>query len=232
MMLILTCEHGGNEIPEAYSSIFAEAGEQLNSHRGYDPGALDLFYELRELADFAFFETNSRLLVELNRSLHHQQLFSEFSRPLSKASKNAILEEYYFPYRREVEQQIHDRLNEGGKVLHLSVHSFTPVLQGETRNADIGLLFDPKRQQEKQFCKGFKNAILEQDPELKLRFNYPYRGTADGFTTYLRKKFPQNYLGIELEVNQKYAKENKMELRLKQLIFKALSSVLGSIISG
>jgi hypothetical protein len=36
-----------------------------------------------------------------------------------------------------------------------------------------------------------------------VRRNYPYRGTADGFTTYLRRQFSaRKYLGIELEVNQ------------------------------
>jgi hypothetical protein len=35
--------------------------------------------------------------------------------------------------------------------------------------------------------------------------NYPYQGTSDGFTTHLRKKFPDSqYVGIELEVNQKH----------------------------
>jgi hypothetical protein len=38
-----------------------------------------------------------------------------------------------------------------------------------------------------------------------VKMNQPYKGTDDGFTTYLRKKFdPEHYAGIELEVNQKY----------------------------
>ena len=228
MKLVLTCEHAGNDIPEEYFSLFREAEGELNSHRGYDPGALDLFCDLKELADFDIFQTESRLFIELNRSLHHKQLFSEFTRALPKPSKNAILEAYYFPYRQEVEQQIYDRLMKGEQVIHLSVHSFTPVLDGEKRNADIGLLFDPSRSEEKEFCSSFKNAILEQDPQLHIRFNYPYLGTADGFTTYLREKFPRNYCGIELEVNQNFEISNKMDEKLKSVIFKALSKVLGS----
>lgn len=226
MKLVLTCEHAGNEIPEEFLPLFREAVEQLNSHRGYDPGALDLFFSLKDLADFDLFQTQSRLLVELNRSLHHPQLFSEYTKQLPKTSKNAILEEYYFPYRREVEQQISDRLAQAEQVLHLSVHSFTPVLNGKTRDADIGLLYDPKREEEKEFCRRFKNALFEQDPQLRVRYNYPYLGTADGFTTYLRKKFRKNYCGIELEVNQKFVSENKMDKLLKNVIFKALQSEL------
>lgn len=33
--------------------------------------------------------------------------------------------------------------------------------------------------------------------------NYPYLGKSDGFTTSLRKQFPFQYIGIELEINQK-----------------------------
>jgi hypothetical protein len=37
-----------------------------------------------------------------------------------------------------------------------------------------------------------------------VRFNYPYRGVNDGFTTANRRVFaPQEYLGVEIEVNQK-----------------------------
>jgi len=37
-----------------------------------------------------------------------------------------------------------------------------------------------------------------------VRRNFPYKGCNDGFTSTLRKKFPNDaYLGIELEINQK-----------------------------
>jgi hypothetical protein len=40
-------------------------------------------------------------------------------------------------------------------------------------------------------------------PELRIRCNYPYRGTADGLVRSLRHRFSyQDYLGLELEVNQ------------------------------
>ena len=38
---------------------------------------------------------------------------------------------------------------------------------------------------------------------MKVRFNYPYKGTSDGLTTTLRKKFGPRYVGIEIEINQK-----------------------------
>jgi hypothetical protein len=51
-----------------------------------------------------------------------------------------------------------------------------------------------------------------------VRYNYPYLGKMDGFTTYLRKQFISNYIGIELEVNQKYVKENKLDVEICELL--------------
>lgn len=222
MKLLLSCEHGGNEIPEEYLGNFPNAEEVLNTHRGFDPGALDLFMHLRSLAVFHCHSTTSRLLVELNRSLHHPNLFSEFTRCLSQSEKKEIIENHYFPYRNEAERKIENWVEEGEKVLHVSVHSFTPVLSGVTRNADIGILFDPARTKEKILAGRWKENLKIIAPHLRVRFNYPYRGTSDGFTTYLRKKFPVNYLGVELEVNQKYSEANKMNSSLKSSIFKVL----------
>jgi len=224
--LILTCEHGGNEIPPDYLPLFETAKQVLDSHRGYDPGALDLFKALQDLAWFQKFHTVSRLLVELNRSLHHPQLFSEFTKKLPSEEKKKILQEYYFPYRSAVEDHIQKCLFQGENVLHLSIHSFTPQLNGEVRNADIGLLYDPAREAEKEICTRLRSLLLQENRALKIRFNYPYRGKADGFTTYLRKKFPSNYAGIEIEVNQKYVENNHLESRLKNAFHKAVSEII------
>ena len=217
MKLILTCEHGGNKIPYAYKKHFNN-NVVLKTHRGYDLGALDLFQHLEPLSDASYFSTTSRLLVELNRSLFSKQLFSEFSNGLSKNEKSEILNTYYFPYRTEVEYKIAEYIKGEQQVLHLSIHSFTPNLNGDKRKADIGLLYDSRNKKEQEFCKQLKTELLQQNPNLNVRFNYPYLGKADGFTTFLRKQFPTNYLGIEIEVNQTFALENSMDSILKQTI--------------
>ena len=226
MNLILTCEHAGNEIPDQYQHLFTDAHEVLQTHRGYDPGALDLFRKLARLAQFGQEYMISRLLVEPNRSLEHPQLFSEFTKELPEDQKKELLQEFYLPYRDYIEGRIGNFISAGGEVLHISVHTFTPELDGEVRNADIGLLFDPARQAEAEFCNSFQKSLFEQDKELQVKFNYPYLGVDDGFTTALRQKFPKRYLGIELEVNQKFVQDNKMEERLKNAIFEALSKVV------
>ncbi|AKD04621.1 N-formylglutamate amidohydrolase [Pontibacter korlensis] len=228
LKLLITCEHGGNQIPSAYAALFENKQEILQSHRGYDIGALELYEKLEDMADKAFCSTTSRLLVELNRSQHHKSLFSAITQSLPDKEKKTILKNYYFPYRNRIEELIQDLVMVGHRVLHISLHSFTPILDGEVRKADIGLLYDPKRSGEHTFCRLWKKELQDQQKELLVRFNYPYLGIADGFATYLRKKFTdEQYIGIELEVNQKYAEEGgEAWLKLQQLIRRSLKNAL------
>lgn len=204
--LLFTCEHGGNEIPPAYTSLFNGAAEVLQSHRGWDPGALELAEGMADkLAATLFLSETSRLLIELNRSLDHDALFSEYTRGLSSEEKQRLVAAYYRPYRDAVEREIASATGDGQAVLHVSVHSFTPQLNGEVRDADIGLLYDPSRDWEAGFCDAWRRELSVVAPHLRVRMNYPYLGTDDGFTTYLRTRFTNaQYAGVEIEVNQQF----------------------------
>lgn len=226
MILALTCEHAGNTIPDEFASYFKNKESVLNSHRGIDLGSLDAFNYLKPLSHFSSYIQTSRLLIELNRSLHHNKLFSEFSRGLSKKEKERLVNDYYLNYRNKIEKNIKQYINSEETVLHISIHSFTPVLNSEIRNCDIGLLFDSRKLEEKQFCKTFKTDILKVNKDYKVRFNYPYLGKADGLTTYLRIQFPENYIGVELEINQKFAMSNVLDKQLKQDLYAVLKSIL------
>lgn len=204
MPYIFTCEHGGNRIPRQYLNLFKGKMRLLQGHRGWDPGALQL---ARACASYCsaplYYSEVSRLVIDLNRTLDHRGLFSVFTRPLDTRERRRICERYYLPYRQQVETVI------GGQkqrpVIHLSFHSFTPELDGMVRSADIGLLYDPARRREKEFCLRLQTLLRQACPGLAVRRNYPYRGTADGFTTYLRSRFPAGrYLGIEIEINQRH----------------------------
>ena len=225
MRLLFSCEHGGNEIPEKYLQLFANAEVSLNSHKGIDFGALDLFNYCSTLSDYSISNKISRLLIELNRSKSHPRLYSEYSASLNMREKAELIEKIYEPYRNKLEAEITKMLLAGEEVVHISFHSFTPVLEGNPRNADIGLLFDPSQISEKEICKQLKILLKTENPALKIRFNYPYLGKADGLTTYLRRKFPENYSGIELEVNQKFSQENKMQDELKNVLYNSIKAL-------
>lgn len=203
--LVVTCEHGGNDVPRRWGELFQgrRAAKALESHRGWDPGALPLAVALARRFDAPLVHaTVSRLLVDLNRSETNRTVFSEFSRVLDGPGRQELVERYHRPFREEVETRVTDALARG-RVLHVSVHSFTPVLDGTVRLVDLSLLYDPGRPGERALCRAWAAGLTAALPELRIRRNQPYRGTSDGHTTALRRRFgPQGYLGVEIEVNQ------------------------------
>jgi predicted N-formylglutamate amidohydrolase len=201
--LVITCEHAGNEVPDEYSHLFSNF-EVLNSHRGWDPGALEVAeYMSRATGAASFTFKITRLLIELNRSLESDALFSEFSTGLDHTAKQKLIKQYYVPYRKGVEQAIDITRK---PATHLSIHTFTPVFNGVTRTTDIGILFDPSRNGETNFSVLLLSQLKAALPGLVIEFNKPYAGIDDGFTTYLRSKFnDEDYSGIEIEISQKYA---------------------------
>lgn len=147
--------------------------------------------------------TTSRLLVDLNRSISHPHLHSAATRAVPARMRAEIVDRYYQPYRTVVERRVRQAVARGRRVIHISSHSFTPVLNGSVRRADVGLLYDPGRPHEVELCARWKNALRALDPDLRVRRNYPYHGKGDGLASHLRTCFGADaYVGVELEVNQ------------------------------
>ncbi|MBI1176770.1 N-formylglutamate amidohydrolase [bacterium] len=228
--LLFSCEHASNRIPRRFAAVAKRAGKVLKTHRGYDPGTAALARYLARHFDAPLWIGKwSRLLIELNRSPWHPNLWSEFSKDLSTSEKADLIASYYAPYRSGIETAIKRCLASTHSVLHISLHSFTPMLNGERRRADVGFLYDPRRIREKQFCRAWISELSRAESRLTVRRNYPYRGVADGLTTHLRRLLPDGrYLGIELEVNQRHPLGNSANWRH---LIKTLAMTLEQVIN-
>ena len=202
--LLLTCEHGGHAVPSRWRPLFRGQRKMLASHRGWDIGALRVARALSRRLDVPLVaSTTTRLLVDLNRSLGHPQLFSEPTRGLPSEERARLIARHWRPHRAEVERRCARSIAAGRRVLHLAIHSFTPVLDGKVREVDVGLLYDPGRALERRICRAVQRELARALPRLRVRRNWPYRGTSDGLTTHLRRRFEAGaYAGIELELNQ------------------------------
>lgn len=227
--LLITCEHGGADIPAAYAPLFDGWRDALTSHRGHDFGALATARGLaRAVHAPLLFSTTSRMLVDLNRSLGHPGLFSEATKGLPRRDKDAILDTYYHPHREAVAALVAEGIAADRTVLHIASHSFTPRLGGVTRHCDVGFLYDPGRSAEKDFCRAWLRELACLDGDLILRRNYPYKGVSDGLVTALRRRFGERYLGVELEVNQRFALGGDEALgSISELLGDALQRTLG-----
>lgn len=215
--LVITCEHASNAVPRFLAQRIAATGEAgipeeyLYSHRGYDIGAYGVYLRLirRLHPDFYIAGKYSRLVIDLNRSENHPGLLSKYTQGFKDPTRKRIFE-IWQRHHDAVESFIAKTIaNSQGqeidapRVIHLGIHSFTPVLNNVVRNADVGILYDPARPWETQIATSIIEEIQVRAPELRIRRNYPYLGKSDGLTTSLRKKFGPAYVGIEIEINQK-----------------------------
>lgn len=204
--VVVSAEHGGNDVPADYGALFRNQRKALRSHRGWDPGTRALAESLaRALQAPAITSSVTRLLVDLNRSPHNPRVFSRITRSLPRADRVALLERYHRPHWERARLAVSKEVAERGRVLHLGVHSFTPVIDGEVRRADLALLYDPSRPRERGLATHWAEALSTSLPDRVVRRNHPYRGAADGMTTAFRGLFSgTRYLGLEIEVNQRH----------------------------
>ena len=224
MKIMISCEHGGNLIPPDYEHLFASpaALADLDSHRGYDYGAMRLFELICDASrpDFAHAARTSRLLIDLNRSLDAPSLFSEYSVGVSADVRQRIIDDVYLPYRQAFIAASQPWFAAGERVVHLSVHSFTPIFGAQVRNADIGILYDPAMAAERCLAAKVKSHIARLLPHLRVRFNYPYLGKTDGHVVWYRRRHPEAYAGIEFEMGYNCAYP-EVERKLAEAVARA-----------
>jgi predicted N-formylglutamate amidohydrolase len=216
--VILTCEHACNAVPSSYQNLMP-SGWLLQTHQGWDIGALQLAQFLSKGLTAPLYAAKwTRLLCDLNRDLGHPEIHGPSLRQLPEAQLEDIVARYYRPYRAQVRDRIRQGLTEQKTVLHLSVHSFTARLRGQTRPIDLGLMYDPRCLGESELANQWVSALAAAEPRLRVRCNQPYHGADPYFQSYLRDQFRSaRYLAIQIEINQKLPRRQPQRwLRLQQ----------------
>jgi len=232
--LVLTCEHASARLPAGYGTLGLPASV-LRSHLAHDLGARTVARRLARTLHCPYFEGRySRLLVDLNRSESHPRLVPKAAGKLRiianermpRVERERRIREYWRPHRSAAQAKILDCSVAPGLCLHVAVHSFTPVLNGRRRGCDVGILYDPKRPRERLAAGRLCGALRHAGASVRL--NYPYRGTADGFTTALRRRLsPARYVGLEIELNQSLLTRQRRNRR--RVVVAALEAALRAL---
>ncbi len=225
--LLVTVEHSSNRLPAELEGL-GLSSETLESHVAWDPGAHELGLALHQALGGALIEGQwSRLLVDLNRSSTNWRKIAPArsfgvdipgNAGLSRDEIKKRVETYWTPFR----DQAHEVVANAGACLHVSVHTFTPVLGKDVRDFDLAVLYDPRRLVEREY--GRTLFAYWRDVGWKARRNAPYRGIGDGHVTTLRREFPESrYAGLEIEVNQRQLPDWR---RVTQAVIAGIEKVL------
>jgi predicted N-formylglutamate amidohydrolase len=178
--VLLVCDHASCRFPESLGDMGLDPFAR-RCHLAIDIGAGALTEGLSDsLGVTAVLAQYSRLVVDCNRELLDPGAFLEYgdgilvpgNRGLSQAGKNARAEAIYKPYHNAIEQQIQRLMSIGPPPAFIAIHSFTPVLNGESRPWQIGVLWDTDARLPEIFLEEFRAAgYLTGD-------NEPYSGRA------------------------------------------------------
>lgn len=227
--LVLSCEHASNRVPKDLAFLFRRRDLPiLATHRGFDAGALEVARGIaRRLGAPLVAGGTTRLIVDLNRSPHNRSLYSDWTRDLPLAARRRLVARLHAPHWARVARMVDDAAS---PVVHVAVHSFTPVLHGRVRPLELGLLYDPARPLERRFADRIAAGVARRSADLRVRRNAPYRGVSDCLPTALRRtRRPEDYLGLELELNQAALQTARARRAWAALLAEVLGEALGAL---
>ena len=172
-------------------------------HLAIDIGAGKLTEKIAKSLGFtAVIAQYSRLVIDCNRQLMDPGAFLEYgdgilvpgNRNLTQADKDARADAIYWPYHNAIEDQIMRLRAVGPAPAFISIHSFTPVLNGVSRDVQMGVLWDTDSRLSDIFLEDFRAAgFLTGD-------NEPYSGQApqDFTIDHHAEEIGLPHVGIEL----------------------------------
>ena len=164
--VLLVCDHASPRIPAALDKLGLDSFA-LRCHLALDIGAAALTERLaNRLSLTAVLCQYSRLVVDCNRQLTDPGAFLESgdgvvvtgNRDLNAADRKIRADEIYWPYHNAVAAQVERLRAVGQPPAFVSLHSFTPVINGESRPWEVGVLWDADRVTAEIFIQEFRAA--------------------------------------------------------------------------
>jgi predicted N-formylglutamate amidohydrolase len=179
--LFLTADHAGRAIPQVLGDLGVSEAERRR-HIAWDIGIAGVTEFLSDHLDAtAVFQTYSRLVIDCNRDPSWPSAMPEISEyteipgnigltPDAKAARAAAI---FTPYHDRIRGLLDARAQR--RTVLVAMHSFTPLFKGESREMQIGVLYD----------KDPKLALilldlLRREGDLVVGDNAPYALAEDG----------------------------------------------------
>ncbi len=178
--LILTCDHASCRFPKSLGDMGLDPFAR-RCHLAVDIGAGPVTERIAErLGVTAVLQNYSRLIVDCNRELMDPGAFLEYgdgivvtgNRNLHQEDKDLRASTLYWPYHGAIDAHVERLASIGPAPALIAIHSFTPVLNGESRPWQIGVLWDRDEAMRDIFLDGFREAGFVVGD------NQPYSGKA------------------------------------------------------
>lgn len=183
--LLLVCDHASRAVPSVLGQL--GLGETiLSRHIAWDIGAASVCRRISDhMSAPAVLAGYSRLLIDCNRQPGHPQSVPPVSDGVSIPGNQGLsedifetrIETFFRPYHNAITSALAHMWHGGKPPALLSIHSFTPNLNGEQREWDIGVLWN----RDPRLARPLMERLRSID-DLKVGDNEPYSGTKVAYT--------------------------------------------------
>jgi predicted N-formylglutamate amidohydrolase len=203
----LVCEHASNRFPAEYGTLGLDDEAQA-ACIAWDPGALGLAQNLSRLLDAPLFSARvSRLIYDLNRPPLAATVMPAQSKgwqipgnaDLTAQERLRRLDAIYIPFhdrlRREILRRVMLATETGQVPVLVTVHSFAPVVDGEPRSVEFGVIHDA----DPLLAQAVVDLARETTP-LITALNEPYSETEDITHTLRLQATPCGIANVMLEI--------------------------------
>jgi predicted N-formylglutamate amidohydrolase len=164
--ILLVCDHASCRFPKSLGDMGLDPFAR-RCHLAVDIGAGPLTEKLADsLGVTAVLAQYSRLVMDCNRQLMDPSAFLQFgdgilvpgNRNLHQSDKDLRAETLYWPYHEAVDNQVQRLRDRGPAPAFIAIHSFTPVMNGEARPWEMGVLWDTDTRLRDIFLEDFSAA--------------------------------------------------------------------------
>ncbi len=203
--MLIVADHAMRALPEEYGALGLPAAE-FERHIAYDIGAEGVTRGLAaRLGVPAVMATYSRLLIDPNRGEDDPTLIRQLydgtivpgNYPMSPEERARRLDLFHRPYHDAVGSLVASVAAEGRRApFVVSVHSFTPRMQGIARPWHVGILWDSDDRAARPLIE-----MLSAERGLVVGDNEPYDGALKGDTMY-RHAIVNGYAHALIEIRQ------------------------------
>ncbi len=172
---VLICDHASHRLPRRLGTLGLDETQRMD-HIAWDPGAAQVARRLSLLLDAPLLLSGySRLVIDCNRPLCSPESIPERSAgvrvpgnlALPSTERNARVEALFRPYHEAIDRLLDSRC--GHPSLLLSIHSFTPALNGHPRPWHVGI----SSGRDRRFADLIRAALM-RDRRLAVGDNEPY----------------------------------------------------------
>ena len=227
--VLVSCDHASNAVPRSLAKL-GLSDASLGLHIGWDIGAAGITRLIAHRLDApAILAGYSRLVIDCNRNLEDPTSMPAVSdgvtvpgnQTLSPAARRERIETLFKPYHRAVEASLDGFAGRNVHPAVLSIHSFTPLMNGVERPWHIGVLWDKDPRIPVKLL-----AALRREAGLVVGDNEPYSAREPAGYTVRTHAVARGLPHVAVEIRQDLIADTAGEREWAERLVRALTPIL------